>query len=87
MKRKCPHAGRPQADTIEGSEIPNLKELRVSQGRSVFRLFFVFDPRRNCVILCGGDKAGDKRFYQRMIPLAEQLYRTYLAEADTADGK
>jgi hypothetical protein len=30
--------------------------------------------------LIGGDKAGDKRFYKRMIPIADRLYDQYIAE-------
>lgn len=47
---------------------------------SVFRLFFVFDPIRQAIVLCGGDKKGknEKRFYQEMITLAEQTYENYL---------
>jgi hypothetical protein len=30
--------------------------------------------------LIGGDKTGDKRFYDRMIPVADDLYDIYLEE-------
>lgn len=43
------------------------------------RAFFVFDPLRQAIVLCGGDKTGDKRFYDKMIPIAEQVYSEYLA--------
>lgn len=39
---------------------------------------FVFDPLRQAVMLCGGDKAGHKRFYETLIPLAESIYQRYL---------
>jgi hypothetical protein len=44
----------------------------------LFRIFFAFDPERNVILLIGGDKRGDKRFYQRMIPIADHLYDRYL---------
>lgn len=44
--------------------------------------FFVFDPLRQAIILCAGDKTGDKRFYQKMIPLAEALYQEDLESLD-----
>jgi hypothetical protein len=44
------------------------------------RSFFAFDPRRSAILLIGGDKTGDKRFYDKMIPLADALYDTYLIE-------
>jgi hypothetical protein len=31
------------------------------------------------ILLIGGDKSGDTRFYERMIPLADTLYDEHLA--------
>ena len=44
------------------------------------RIFYAFDPRRSAILLIGGNKAGDDRFYERMIPLADRLYDDYLDE-------
>ena len=44
----------------------------------MYRTFFVFDPRRNAVLLIGGDKVGTKQFHEKMIPLAEEIYFDYL---------
>ena len=74
-----PSLGRPQVDTVKGSEYPNMKELRVRNRGRVFRIFFAFDPSRNAILLIGGDKRGDKRFYEEMIPKADELYRRHLA--------
>jgi hypothetical protein len=38
-----------------------------------------FDPRRCAILLIGGDKTGDDRFYERTVPLADDLYDSYLA--------
>ena len=46
------------------------------------RVFYAFDPRRSAILLIGGDKTGDKRFYDRMIPVADDLYDEYLAELE-----
>jgi len=32
------------------------------------------------ILLIGGDKTGDKRFYERMIPVADRLYDDHIAE-------
>ena len=74
-----PGLGRPYVDTIKESKHKNMKELRVQNKKRVFRLFFIFDPVRNAVMLLGGDKRGDKRFYKRMIPLADAIYDRYLS--------
>jgi len=47
-----PALGRPLVDTVKGSSLSNLKELRPgSAGASEVRLLFVFDPQRQAVIL------------------------------------
>jgi hypothetical protein len=40
--------------------------------------------RRSAILLIGGDKTGDDRFYERMIPIADQLYDVYIAESADA---
>lgn len=75
-----PALGRPQVDTLKGSRHPNMKELRAQYEGHPFRVFFAFDPRRRAILLIGGDKTGDDRFYDRMIPIADDLYDVYLAE-------
>lgn len=74
-----PALGRPTVDTIQGSHLPNLKELR--PAASAIRILFAFDPRRVAILLLGGDKRGEwGAWYARMIPRAEQLYADHLAE-------
>jgi hypothetical protein len=57
-----------------------MRELRVQSGGRPLRIFYAFDPRRSAILLIGGDKTGDDRFYQRMIPIADALYDVYIAE-------
>jgi len=72
-----PALGRPLVDTITGSTIANLKELR--PGR--VRILFVFDPWRSSILLVAGDKAGQwNAWYEEAISLAEQRYEIYLKE-------
>lgn len=72
-----PGLGRPLVDTVRGSSIANLKELRVRTAR----ILFVFDPWRSSVLLVAGDKAGRwNAWYDEAIPLAERRYETYLTE-------
>jgi hypothetical protein len=76
-----PTLGRPLVDSIEGSSIRNLKELRPgSQGRSEIRILFAFDPERQAVLLVAGDKAGNwTRWYADNIPLAERRFEAWLS--------
>ncbi len=74
-----PALGRPTVDTIQGSKLANLKELRASVGRAHLRVPFVFDPDRRAVMLVGGNKAGQwQSWYRRAIPEAERLYAEYV---------
>jgi hypothetical protein len=43
-------------------------------------MLYAFDPRRTAILLIGGDKTGDDRFYEAYIPVADRLYDTYLEE-------
>ena len=86
-----PMEGRPLVDSIVGSTISNLKELRPpSRGRTEVRLLFCFDPWRSAILLVAGDKAGMwRRWYQEAVPRAERLYAVYLdeVEEEAADGR
>ncbi|MHB1510199.1 MAG: type II toxin-antitoxin system RelE/ParE family toxin [Acidimicrobiales bacterium] len=75
-----PALGRPTVDTIQGSKLANLKELRASVGRAQLRVLFVFDPARRAVLLVAGSKTGQwQLWYHRVIPEAERLYAQHLA--------
>nr|WTA69885.1 type II toxin-antitoxin system RelE/ParE family toxin [Micromonospora sp. NBC_00855] len=76
-----PGLGRPLVDTLRGSTISNLKELRPRSGRDVaVRVLFVFDPWSQAVLLVAGNKAGDwNRWYDKAIPVAEIAYEGWLA--------
>lgn len=78
LKEIGPSLGRPYVDSVKRSRHQNMKELRIQSKLRLFRIFFAFDPERNVILLIGGDKRGDKRFYQRMIPVADHLYDRYL---------
>jgi hypothetical protein len=55
-------------------------ELRSQCEGRPLRTFYVFDPRRIAILLIGGDKTGDDRFYNVMVPIADKNYDDYLKE-------
>ena len=57
-----------------------MKELRTQSGGKPLRTFFAFDPRRAAILLIGGDKTGDDRFYDRHGADRRQPYDEYLKE-------
>lgn len=78
-----PGLGRPLVDTIRGSTMANLKELRPG----TVRILFAFDPWRSSILLVAGDKAGQwNSWYDEAIALAEQRYETYLKERTDEEG-
>ena len=82
LQQVGPTLGRPLVDSITGSKIANMKELRPgSAGGSEIRILFAFDPWRSAILLVIGDKSGRwKQWYQEAIPRAEQLYDRYLID-------
>ena len=70
----------PYSSDVKGSKNSNLRELRIQSGGKPIRIFYAFDPRRVAILLIGGDKTGDKRFYEKYIPIADRLYEEYLQE-------
>ena len=73
-----PRLGRPHADTLKGSAFPNMKELRIQVGGDPWRVLYAFDPTRAAILLVGGNKGGDKRFYDVHLPIADDRYREHL---------
>jgi len=79
LQEKGPHLPRPHVDTVKGSKFSNMKELRVQSKGAPLRAFFAFDPNRKGVLLCAGSKVGDeKRFYQKMISIADEEFQAHL---------
>ncbi|MBC5809441.1 MAG: type II toxin-antitoxin system RelE/ParE family toxin [Candidatus Eremiobacteraeota bacterium] len=79
LERDGPHLGRPYVDSVRMSEHANMKELRVQSGGDPLRMFFAFDPRRTAILLVGGNKSGDKHFYERLVPIADRLFAEHLS--------
>lgn len=48
-----PKLDRPYADRIKGSKYHNMKELRPRGTAKHFRILFIFDPRREAILLFG----------------------------------
>ncbi len=73
--------GEPYSSALRGSRHA-LRELRPKRGASPLRIIYAFDPKREALLLLGGDKGDDKRFYQRAVPRAEQLWEAHLEELE-----
>ena len=80
LEQRGPNLPFPYSSGVKGSRHAHMRELRVQSGGKPLRVFYAFDPRRMAILLIGGDKTGDKRFYDRMIPVADDLYDEHLVE-------
>ena len=95
LQREGPTLGRPLVDTIKGSALKNMKELRpASPGNSEVRILFAFDPERNAIMLLAGDKSKGKNskekwvgWYKKAIPQAEKIYQRHLQRRETNNGR
>lgn len=86
LKLQVPMLGRPYVDTLQGSKLTNLKELRVQHQGEPWRILFVFDPERQAILLVGGNKQGNSRWYKEFIPIAEKRYERHLKELEKENG-
>lgn len=75
-----PKLAFPYSSGIELSQYSHMRELRIQSSGKPLRVFYAFDPRRSAILLIGGNKSGDKRFYETYIPIADTLYDQHLNE-------
>lgn len=86
LEAKGPQLGYPFSSAIQGSRHGHMRELRIQHGGEPWRILYAFDPRRSAILLIGGNKTGDDRWYERFVPLADALYDEHLAEIDQEEG-
>lgn len=79
LEAKGPSLPFPFSSGISGSRHGHMRELRVQHRGIPLRILYAFDPRRCALLLIGGDKTGDDRWYERHVPLADRLYDQHLA--------
>jgi hypothetical protein len=68
----------PYSSGIEGSRHSHMRELRIQHAGNPYRVLYAFDPRRIAILLIGGSKTGDDRWYDKCIPAADDLYDKHL---------
>ncbi|MCF8040385.1 MAG: type II toxin-antitoxin system RelE/ParE family toxin [Desulfohalobiaceae bacterium] len=75
-----PTLGYPHSSKIHGSRHSHMRELRSQHEGRPLRTLYAFDPRRTAILLIGGDKSGDDRWYETYVPIADRLYDEHLEE-------
>ncbi len=62
------------------AELSEERQLRTQRHGRPFRTLYAFDPRRNAILLIGGDKSGNDRWYEVHVPLPDRLYEDHLRQ-------
>ena len=70
---------------IVTSRFSHMRELRVQHGGEPIRILYAFDPRRPALLILGGNKTGDDRWYEKNVPKADALYERHLRELDNEE--
>jgi hypothetical protein len=71
LERWGPALPYPHSSGVESSRHSHMRELRVQHQGRPYGVLYAFDPRRCAILLIGGDKTGDDRWYETHVPMAE----------------
>jgi len=82
-----PNLPFPFSSALHRSRHGHMRELRIQHGGRALRVLYAFDPRRVAILLLGGDKSGDARWYARAVPAADALYDEHLKALRSERGE
>ena len=80
LRQVGPSLSFPHSTDVRQSRHSSMRELRTQCEGRPLRTFYAFDPRRIAILLIGGDKTGNDRFYDEFVPIADKIYDNYLKE-------
>lgn len=83
LEEKGPQLTFPHSTAVVSSRHEHMRELRTQIGGRPFRTLYAFDPRRTAILLIGGDKTGNDRWYEEFVPVADRLYDDHLEQLRT----
>jgi hypothetical protein len=75
-----PTLGFPHSSKVNGSRHAQMRELRTQSAGRPLRTLYAFDPTRTAILLIGGDKTRDDRWYEKFVSIADRLYDQHLDE-------
>lgn len=78
LEERGPNLRHPHSSGINGSVYTHMRELRIQHKGQPYRVLYVFDPRRTAILLIGGNKTGDDRWYEKFVPVADELYEQHI---------
>jgi hypothetical protein len=71
--------GFPRSSGVSSSRHRHMRELRIQHEGRPYRVLYAFDPNRAAILLIGGDKTGNDRWYEIFVPIADRLYDEHVA--------
>lgn len=80
LELRGPFLAFPYSSDIRQSRHNHMRELRIQHKGDPYRVLYAFDPRRAAILLIGGSKAGNDRWYAEYVPIADRLYDEHLAQ-------
>lgn len=78
LESEGPNLRFPHTSGVNASKHDHMRELRIQHAGRPYRVLFAFDPRRSAILLLGGDKTGNDRWYNENVPVADRLYDMHL---------
>jgi len=70
----------PYCSGVTLSRHPHMRELRVQHHGRPYRVLYAFDPRRTAILLIGGDKTGNDRWYEMFVPQADRIFDRHIEQ-------
>jgi len=80
LEARGPALPYPYSSDIKGSKHGQMRELRIQHAGDPYRVLYAFDPLRTAILLIGGTKTGDKRWYKKFVPIADKLYTKHVED-------
>ena len=82
LQEAGPALRMPYSSGVETSRHKHMRELRIQHQGRPYRVLYTFDPRRAAMLLIGGDKTGNNRWYEEYVPLADAIYDRHLRDLE-----
>jgi hypothetical protein len=78
LEQRGPVLPYPYSSGITRSRHRRMRELRIQHQGRPYRVLYAFDPLQTAILLIGGDKTGNNRWYDIYVPIADDLYDAHL---------
>ena len=86
LENKGPHLPFPYRSGIATSRHAHMRELRIQYRGDPYRVLYAFDPRRIALLLLGGSKVGNDRWYVENVSIADRLYDEHLKTLESEEN-